>query len=476
MPAADADVTALSASLSDLIAVIAPTSNQAGTLNAVAPDDLQHKLNGGTETRIGAHYVDVVVGERELPPNARLLDLGCGFGRVALDLANRLTDDQQYFGLDPNAEAIEWAGENIGSRRSNFHFDLIDVASKPYNPDGSESGERFVFPFADQSLDRVFMISVLTHVDLPTVRNYVEEAARTLKPDTGRLVATVFLLDREVDKLIAAGRSAYNLKWKTGESRVENRENPELVIAHPRARVLEILQDAGFENVAVRQGHWSGRPTEKIVDFQDTLIADFGTVTAAPPSAEDLARAQEYTRLARVLAHNGVSVERFAPFLVWATGASVNALRWEAQGITLDLSGGGADGEGEAEPQRLRLEQLRRINFDGCIPETTPAGGPVELGEPVEMGEYEELGETEVLGAVMEAAPALERPALVALLGELVHNGVLLERALRGGSAIQRGRGADRPAPIPLPATDALPKPLTARGVFSRLRAALRRR
>lgn len=139
MPTPDTAVAVLTSALSELTSALSPAPSHEGAITAVAPESLQHKLNGGTEARIGAHYADVVVQERALPADARVLDLGCGFGRVALDLASRLTDDQAYFGLDPNAEAIAWARENIASRRANFTFDLIDVVSQPYNPDGELS-------------------------------------------------------------------------------------------------------------------------------------------------------------------------------------------------------------------------------------------------------------------------------------------------------------------------------------------------
>ncbi|GGM53145.1 class I SAM-dependent methyltransferase [Microbacterium saperdae] len=435
MPAPDVAATAIASALFDLTSGLAAGTSQTEADDAVAPESLQRRLNGGTEAHIGAHYADVVMKDRSLPADARILDLGCGYGRVALDLAERLSDDQRYVGLDPHAEAIEWAQENIGRERPNFRFELIDVVSKPYNPDGELDGARFRFPFEDDSLDRVFMISVLTHVDLATVRNYLEEAARVLKPDTGRLVATIFLLDREVDRLIAAGRSEYRLAWQIGESRVENRENPELVIAHPLDRVLDILHDAGFPDFRVRQGHWSGRPASNVVDFQDMLVADFGTVTAAALSAEEQAEASEHAALAARLVEHGLPAEHLAPYLVWSFSAMINLLRWEKQGIQLLLRGADA---GERRP--LALARVRDIDFSACIPATAPADAFVPVDEAA------------ILAAVREADPRLARPALVALLGDVVQNGIALETSVREGNAIQRlADSSERPAPIPLP-------------------------
>lgn len=456
MPTPDTAVAVLTSALSELTSALSPAPSHEGAITAVAPESLQHKLNGGTEARIGAHYADVVVQERALPADARVLDLGCGFGRVALDLASRLTDDQAYFGLDPNAEAIAWARENIASRRANFTFDLIDVVSQPYNPDGELVGARYAFPFDDHSLDRVFMISVLTHVDLATVRNYLEEAARTLKPDTGRLVATFFLLDPEVEKLVAAGRSAYQLPWQLGESRVENRENPELVIAHPRERVEDILRDAGFANFEVRQGHWSGRPSTSLLDYQDVLVADFGTVTPAPPRAEVPTATAEHESLAELLHEHGVAAGHIASYLVWALSTAVNALRWQEQGhgVLLEDEAGG-------EVAVTTLERVRGLDFATCIPSTTPFGA------------YFPFDETALLTAIRETSPEPTAAQLVELLGEVAHFALAVDRALLEGRAFQsQPGGGQRPAPIPAPPTAAPAPPRTAR---SRVEAFLTR-
>lgn len=460
MSAPDAAETAIASALFDLTSGLASGSRRSVADEAVAPESLQRALNGGTEAHIGAHYADVSKRDRALPSGARVLDLGCGYGRVALDLAGRLSDDQEYFGLDPHAEAIGWARENIGKGRPNFQFDLIDVLSRPYNPDGEVDGARFRFPFEDDSLDRVFMISVLTHVDLATVRNYLEESARVLKPDTGRLVATIFLLDREVDRLIADGRSEYQLAWQVGESRVENRDNPELVIAHPLDRVLDILHDAGFPDFRVRRGHWSGRPVANVVDFQDMLVADFGTVTAAALDADEQAEALEHGALAADLVEHCVPAEHLAPYLVWALCAMINALRWESQGVEILLPSAGP-----GERRTLALERARGIDFSACIPATAPAGAFVPVDE------------ASILRAVREADPRLARPALVALLGDIVHNAIALDTAARAESVIRRlADGTERPAPIPLFAAGESLSVGAARGRFASMLSGLRRR
>lgn len=409
------------------LAALLEYRSEASESGVTPPIELEQRLNGGRNPLIGRYYAELLTQDRLLPPDARILDLGCGYGRIALDLVSRLSDEQRYVGLDPNAEAVEWATANIAGAHPNFSFDRIDVVSGPYNPEGTVQGEHFRFPFDDDELDLVFMISVLTHVDLKTVEAYMREAARTLAP-TGRLVATFFLLDDEVDALIDEGAAQFRMPWRVGESRVENPDEPELAIAHPRARVLEIAGDAGFDHVVVRDGNWSGRPGAREMDYQDLLIADVRTSSAdsrVVPGEED----PELRDLAGRLASAGITADSLPRFLSWAASVSCNALWWESAGIPRVLDG-------------LRLTVSRDLGMGRSAPDASASGAFVPVDDDV------------VLRAVVAAGARASRAVVVALIGEVVRNGLLVDRAFRSGTPpVQRlAGGAERVAPIPPPA------------------------
>jgi len=104
-----------------------------------------------------------------LPREGRVLDLGCGDGRIALVLARRLAADWTLVGLDPDAAEVERA-------RATGVYDVLHVA------DGDS------VPEADASFDLVLSNSVLEHVE--GIEGVLDEAARVLRPG-GRLVVTV---------------------------------------------------------------------------------------------------------------------------------------------------------------------------------------------------------------------------------------------------------------------------------------------
>lgn len=88
----------------------------------------------------------------ELEPGMSLLDIGCGPGTVALDLAERVRPGR-VVGVDPSLEALE-AARDEASRRGDRTTDFMaaDVAE---------------LPFADASFDVVHAHQVLQHLQDP---------------------------------------------------------------------------------------------------------------------------------------------------------------------------------------------------------------------------------------------------------------------------------------------------------------------
>ena len=416
-------------SLSALLEHLAYSGPIGDPIHAIPPVSLEQQLNGGPNLLIGRYYGTLLTEDLPLPPHAQILDVGCGYGRIALDLANRLSPDQHYVGLDPNADAIAWATSNIASARPNFTFERIDITSKPYNPTGTLRGADFRFPCDDDSLDLVFMISVMTHIDLDNVETYIRESARTLK-STGRLVATFFLLNDEVDELIAAGKSRFELEWPHGESRVENPDDPELAIAHPRDRVLGMLRDAGFAHVQVRGGNWCGRSDAAPMDYQDLVIADRGPVPHATPNERLLDENAQVRDLAERLAVLGMTATEVSSLLPWAAAVSLNALRWRDEGYTLDLG----DEAGELDFTHTRHLGLQLPTPDGYAP-----------------GEFVALDEAEAVAVVAAAQGSATRQALTGFLAEVLGNARRVRAALHAGATavLQSSTAPDRTAPIP---------------------------
>jgi len=144
---------------------------------------------------IGAAVASMLGHLGMLDEGARLLDVGCGCGRVAQHLLDSpLTE---YVGFDRNPDLIAWAAAEIGARDRRFRFEHLPIVS-PYDEVDGHAGEiaaaEVAFPAASGSLTAVLFSSVFTHLPVEVCRHYLAEAARVLAP-RGRILSSWFVVE-----------------------------------------------------------------------------------------------------------------------------------------------------------------------------------------------------------------------------------------------------------------------------------------
>ena len=79
---------------------------------------------------VGREYLSYFLLLCDLHPDAQVLDVGCGVGRMAWPLAHYLSDRGGLSGFDVVKDWVERARATITSVRSNFHFDDLDVYNR----------------------------------------------------------------------------------------------------------------------------------------------------------------------------------------------------------------------------------------------------------------------------------------------------------------------------------------------------------
>lgn len=216
-------------------------------------------VGAGNFKEIGDDFLRLFTRLGDLKTTEDVLDVGCGIGRMALAMVNHLEPTSRYEGFDIVKHGIEWCQRNITSRWPNFQFKHSDIYNKCYNEAGGQASRRYRFPYEDNSFDFAFLTSVFTHMLPRDLENYLGEIHRVLRPG-GRAFITFFILNKEVDSLIAQGKGAFKLQHRRGPCRVEYPEVPEQVVGYEENYLLKTFKESGFaQPLAIYPGVWCGR-------------------------------------------------------------------------------------------------------------------------------------------------------------------------------------------------------------------------
>jgi SAM-dependent methyltransferase len=206
---------------------------------------IEYRRVGSGDFRETGDWIAALLVRSGLQPHHRVLDVGCGIGRVALALTNVLSDAAGYDGLDADRRAVQWCIEHFTPNHPRFRFVHADVAAGQYNQSAAHSiGYRF--PWADATFDFAFATSVFTHLEMDSAQHYFAEAARVLRPG-GILFVTMFLLDGAPAQLeFPVGRDG---AW------LMDGERPTRGVAF-REDDLAALMSAPWNDVRVQRGDW----------------------------------------------------------------------------------------------------------------------------------------------------------------------------------------------------------------------------
>lgn len=228
-------------------------------------------IGDGDFKKVGQLFLDHFVKIGGLKPTDRVLDVGCGIGRMAVPLTGYLSTEGGYEGLDIVAEGIDWCNKKITPRYPNFLFQLADIYNKRYNPEGKYQSSNYKFPYQADFFDFIFLTSVFTHMLARDIDNYLSEISRVLKRN-GTCFITFFLLNKESSNLIVKKQSKFDFKYQKEDCRIEVKTIPESAVAYDEGFVKELYKKYGLEILEpIRYGSWCGR--KDFFSFQDIIIA-----------------------------------------------------------------------------------------------------------------------------------------------------------------------------------------------------------
>src|SRR2546429_843752 len=150
-----------------------------------------------------------------IQPGEQVLDVGCGTGTLAMEVARRVGRAGRVAGVDPGTQQIARARAKAARRNLPIEF---------------QTGMIEQLPFPDQSFDVVLSTLMMHHLPAPLKRQGLAEIARVLKPG-GRLVMADFKCKQE-----RQGRAA---RFHAGGSSMQD--------------LAAIVSDAGFEDLETEE-------------------------------------------------------------------------------------------------------------------------------------------------------------------------------------------------------------------------------
>jgi ubiquinone/menaquinone biosynthesis C-methylase UbiE len=122
--------------------------------------------------------------------NKKILDWGCGPGRIVRHLPELVGNNCTYYGTDYNARTIAWCSQNLPDIQ--FNNNTLEAS----------------LPYEDNFFDVIYGLSIFTHLSAVMHKEWYAELYRVLKP--GGILLLTTQGDTHRSKMTAAELEQYN--------------------------------------------------------------------------------------------------------------------------------------------------------------------------------------------------------------------------------------------------------------------------
>jgi SAM-dependent methyltransferase len=214
-------------------------------------------------------YTKDVIQHCLLKRNSRVLDLGCGAGRISRGLLHYLNRDAIYVGVDVNAKAIDWCQKNITPRNANFAFQHLDLVNNYYYCDDNQQHNSYDFGFlGEQKFDCIIAICLFNHLKLNDTQQYLREIAKRLAKDSVAYL-TFFTIDQDFTQF--RNRTGLHTGLQRGKDGVwQGYQYHDFFVGYETEMLENLFSEAGLNIMAASPGSWAEKANSRI--YQDWYL------------------------------------------------------------------------------------------------------------------------------------------------------------------------------------------------------------
>lgn len=254
-------------------------SSTAPIFDEIRRSEMNDWVGGADPEAVGEACRGILDRYLAINANSRVLDFGCGVGRVLLSLLKHKPEVSQVTGFDIMPQVIKFCDAHIASAFPRTKFELLQGSNDHYNQFIAAAGaspaksHALVQTEYAAAFTEIYAFSVFTHVEMADFRALLLLLSKLLVPG-GSLLFTAFLLTPYSRHAIRQGTTMFPLAGAVTEAQenvlIGNTADRLGFIAFDLMLMQQMVFEAGLIITHVEHGSWAD--AQFSASLQDVIV------------------------------------------------------------------------------------------------------------------------------------------------------------------------------------------------------------
>jgi len=240
-------------------------SNTSRIFDQIRQSEMNDWVGGSDPEAVGDACRNILCRYVPINASSRLLDFGCGVGRVLLSVLKHQPEVTRIVGFDIMPQVISFCDSHIASAFPQTAFDLVHGDNDHYDRFIAAAGASVPKSHASllseyaSAFTGIYAFSVFTHVEMADFRSLLGLLSKLLEP-AGILLFTAFLLTPHSRHSIQQGATRFPLSNNAIEAQgnilIGNPADRLGFIAFDISLVEQMAFEAGLIITHIEHGSW----------------------------------------------------------------------------------------------------------------------------------------------------------------------------------------------------------------------------